>query len=155
MIRLLQIGLFGALVVFGSDANIAAHAADAQPGEPSSESVWNALADSKMKSDAKTGGYWVEHSAAARQLAGKQLKVSGIIFSLESKEQPVSFALLHHSTGCLSCDLGDPTQAIFVRSNELASIQGTAVTIAGRLSIQDGNDQGLFYQLDDAQLVRD
>ncbi len=114
---------------------------------------WNLLNEAKVTSDTGKGEFTADFPGDVRHLEAKPFGISGFMMPLEATPRTLHFVLVRRNTACPFCPPNTPTEAIEVFSRGLVKYTGEEVTVKGRLKLVSSSAQGLFYQLESADVT--
>jgi hypothetical protein len=123
-------------------------------GHPESfDPTWNLLATAKVAVDAKSGLMTADFTPDVRRLEGKTMKIEGFMLPLEMGRASIHFALTRRNSGCPFCPPSQPTEAVEIMTTTLVKLTADLITLSGVLYLHPSSDQGMFYQLRQAEVV--
>ncbi|HZZ32797.1 MAG TPA: hypothetical protein VFE10_12490 [Phenylobacterium sp.] len=115
--------------------------------------VWTLLNETQVIADPKKGEYRATFSPALLARQAKRLKVVGFILPLEATSQSAHFSLVRRNTGCPFCPPNAPTEAVEVFAKTPVRYTGEELAMEGDLKLVAASDQGLFFRLQNAEVV--
>ncbi len=147
-----------ALSLLASTALAASQPTDeraAQKGLPrASDPFWATLHTTRIKEDARRGMFLAVQSPQVKALAGQTLTVTGFMLPLESDAATTHFLLSKYTPVCAFCPPGQPNEFVEVRTNRPVKAGYDLIKVSGRFALQANGEQGLFFRLDGASVVR-
>ncbi|MDB5484084.1 MAG: hypothetical protein JWO83_5137 [Caulobacteraceae bacterium] len=114
---------------------------------------WEVLNRTQIVADTAKGEYKATFPAALVARKGAVMKISGFILPLETTSRSAHFMLVRRNTGCPFCPPNAPTEAVEIFSRQPVRYTGEEIAVTGRLKLVPSSDQGLFFQLADADVV--
>ena len=87
-----------------------------------------------------------------RALAGREIDVTGFMLPLDPSPMFSHFLLTRNTPVCAFCPPGEPNEVIEVNLAQYVKATSEPVTVHGRFVLQDNGQQGLFFQLDRAEI---
>jgi hypothetical protein len=114
---------------------------------------WTLLNEAKVTSDTTKGQFTASFPDNLRQLEARPFSISGFMMPLDIPMPTLHFVLLRRNTACPFCPPNTPTEAIEVFSRGLVKYTGEEVTVHGKLKLVSSSSEGLFYQLESADVT--
>ena len=111
---------------------------------------WDVLNRTRIVADTAKGEYTATFPAALIARRGSVMKIAGFILPLETTSRSAHFMLVRRNTGCPFCPPNAPTEALEIFSKVPVRYTGEEIVVTGRLKLVASSDQGLFFQLTDA-----
>ena len=147
-----------ALSLLASGALAASQPADeraAQKGLPKArDPFWTTLHTTQIKEDARRGMFIAVHSPQVKALAGQTLTVSGFMLPIEADVTTTHFLLSKYTPVCPFCPPGQPNEVVEVHTSRPVKAGYDLIKVSGRFTLQSNGEQGMFFRLDGASVVR-
>lgn len=118
----------------------------------SSDPVWALLRQTPIKADLARGVFTAAPPPQVRALAGREIDVTGFMLPLDPSPMFSHFLLTRNTPVCAFCPPGEPNEVIEVNLDQYVKASSEPVTVHGRFVLQDNGQQGLFFQLDRAEI---
>lgn len=118
----------------------------------SSDPVWALLRQTPIKADLARGVFTAAPPPQVRALAGREIDVTGFMLPLDPSPMFSHFLLTRNTPVCAFCPPGEPNEVIEVNLDRYVKATSEPVTVHGRFVLQDNGQQGLFFQLDRAEI---
>lgn len=115
---------------------------------------WTTLHTTQIKEDARRGLFIAVHSPQVKALAGQTLTVSGFMLPIEADATTTHFLLSKYTPVCPFCPPGQPNEIVEVRTNRPVKAGYDLIKVSGRFALQSNGEQGMFFRLDGASVVR-
>ena len=115
--------------------------------------IWDVLNAAQVTANSARGEYLATFPAALRDRDNHPLRIAGFILPLEPSSQSAHFMLVRRNTGCPFCPPNAPTEALEVFSQKPVRYTGEEIVMTGRLKLVSASAEGLFYQLQDAEIA--
>jgi hypothetical protein len=115
--------------------------------------IWDVLNAAQVTANTARGEYVATFPAALRERDNRTLKIAGFILPLEPSSQSAHFMLVRRNTGCPFCPPNAPTEALEVFSQKPVRYTGEEIVMTGRLKLVSASSEGLFFQLQDADVA--
>jgi hypothetical protein len=115
---------------------------------------WTTLHTTQIKEDARRGMFLAMHSPQVKALAGQTLTITGFMLPLESDMTTTHFLLSKYTPVCFFCPPGQPNEIVEVRTSRPVKAGYDLIKVSGRFALQSNGEQGLFFRLDGASVVR-
>ncbi len=131
-----------------SQQALAAHYTNNDPG-------WTLLRQATVSEDRAKGLLTARFTPDLQRLSGKAFQISGFMTPLEASGQTRHFIITRRSTTCPFCPPNEPTEAVEVRLDQPTSLSNEEVVVRGRMTLVATSDEGLFYSLSSATMLRD
>jgi hypothetical protein len=145
-------GAFAALVSLG--------AADAPPAltynpnhYQNNDPLWEVLNTAQITADTARGEYRAKFPQTLLAREDKPIRITGFILPLEPKSYSAHFMLVRRNTGCPFCPPNAPTEAVEVFAQKPFQYMGDEIAVSGRLKLVSTSADGLFYQINAADVV--
>ncbi|HLZ85213.1 MAG TPA: DUF3299 domain-containing protein [Caulobacteraceae bacterium] len=119
----------------------------------SADPIWRTFAHTRVKTDLNRGIFLAEHPADVRALDGQQVSVTGFMLSTSILKKFGTFILTRYTPVCAFCPPGAPNEAVQVNLLQFVGQTSGLVTVKGRLHLENDASAGLFFRLDQAQIV--
>jgi hypothetical protein len=114
------------------------------------DALWDTLYKTNIKLDDKTGTYVATFPDDVKNLNGQTIKISGFILPLEATEKFKHFLLSKRTPTCFFCPPGEPNEIIEVFAQKPTEWADDLVIYKGQMSLIQGPETGIFFQLKDA-----
>ncbi len=118
----------------------------------SSDPIWALLRQTPVKADLARGVFTAAPPPQVKALAGRELDVTGFMLPLDPSPMFSHFLLTRNTPVCAFCPPGEPNEVIEVNLDQYVRATGEPITVHGRFALQDNGQQGLFFQLDRAEI---
>lgn len=118
----------------------------------SSDPVWALLRQTPITADLARGVFTAAPPPQVKALAGREMDVTGFMLPLDPSPMFSHFLLTRNTPVCAFCPPGQPNEVIEVNLTQYVKATTEPVTVHGRFVLQDNGQQGLFFQLDRAEL---
>jgi hypothetical protein len=118
----------------------------------SSDPVWALLRQTPIKADLARGVFTAAPPPQVKALAGREMDVTGFMLPLDPSPMFSHFLLTRNTPVCPFCPPGQPNEVIEVNLAQYVKATTEPVTVHGRFVLQDNGQQGLFFQLDKAEI---
>jgi hypothetical protein len=115
---------------------------------------WDKLFKCKIVFDNKTHLYSVKTTDEIKALAGKTVQITGFMYPLSMEEKQQHILLSKRTPVCFFCPPGEPNEILDVQLAKPTEISSDLVTIEGRFEMTDQKEEGIFFVLKDAKLVK-
>jgi hypothetical protein len=115
--------------------------------------VWGLLNETQVVADMKKGELRATFSPSLLARRSKRLKVVGFILPLEPTSLSAHFSLVRRNTGCPFCPPNAPTEAVEIFAKSPVRYTGEELAMEGDLKLVAASDQGLFFRLQNAEVV--
>lgn len=115
---------------------------------------WTTLHTTQIKEDTRRGMFLAVHSPQVKALAGQTLTVSGFMLPLEADMTTTHFLLSKYTPVCPFCPPGQPNEIVEVHTNRPVKAGYDLIKVSGRFALQSNGEQGMFFRLDGASVVR-
>ncbi len=115
--------------------------------------VWTLLNETQVVTDLKKGEFHATFSPGLLARQSKRLRVVGFILPLEPTSQSAHFSLVRRNTACPFCPPNAPTEAVEVFAKAAVRYTGEELAMEGDLKLVAASDQGLFFRLQNAEVV--
>lgn len=117
------------------------------------DQLWDLLGTTAVQIDSAQGSYVPTYPAPVKALAGRPISITGFIMPLEEANESNHFILTRYTPGCPFCDPANPNQTVEIFAAHPVPMKGSMITLTGRFTLQKTASAGLFFRLDQAQLV--
>jgi hypothetical protein len=97
--------------------------------------------------------FHVDYTDRVKALDGQDVKVMGFLYPLEGGVRHAHFLLTAWPPSCPFCLPAGPSHMVEVFCEEPVAFSEGAILMAGRLSVLEDDPSGMYYRMDDAQLV--
>lgn len=118
----------------------------------SSDPTWALLRQTPIKADLARGVFTAAPPPQVKALAGREMDVTGFMLPLDPSPMFSHFLLTRNTPVCPFCPPGQPNEVIEVNLAQYVRATSEPVTVHGRFVLQDNGQQGLFFQLDRAEI---
>lgn len=123
----------------------------AQKSLPQSKApLWLVLAKTKIGEDDKRGLFTVAFPPAVKALDGRTVTLSGFMLPLDTTDRSHHFLLSRYTPVCFFCPPGAPNEVVEVVARNGVEVTDRMLTVTGRLTLANGAEKGLFFQMDQA-----
>ncbi len=150
--------LLSALIAAGAVVGLGA--ADAPPTltynpnhYQNNDPLWEILNQAQITADTAKGEYTAKFPPAVTARGDKPIRITGFILPLEPKSYSAHFMLVRRNTGCPFCPPNAPTEAVEVFAAKPFRYMGDEIAVTGRLKLVSASSEGLFYQINAADVV--
>lgn len=128
------------------------------PGGAADAAMWAKLDETREAEVERPDGIWLvpEFPDSVKALNGQTITLTGFMIPLDVsiRRGPTHFLLGPRPPHCPFCLSVGPAQIVEVHSTAPIAATDDAITLEGRLELIDIHENGLFYRLADAQLIR-
>jgi uncharacterized protein len=118
----------------------------------SSDPVWALLRKTPIQADLAKGVFTAAPPPEVKALAGREMDVTGFMLPLDPSPMFSHFLLTRNTPVCAFCPPGAPNEVIEVNLSQYVRATSEPITVHGRFVLQDNGGQGLFFQLNQAEL---
>jgi hypothetical protein len=115
---------------------------------------WDKLFKCKILFDNKTHLYSVKMTDEIKALDGKIVQIQGFMYPLSMEEKQTHILLSKRTPVCFFCPPGEPNEILDVQLAKPTELNSDLVTIEGRFSLMDQKEEGIFFALKDAKVVK-
>lgn len=120
----------------------------------SHDPLWTTLSHTAITADVAHGVYLARHPAEVRALDGREVTVSGFMLRTDVRPQFLRFVLTRYTPVCAFCPPGAPNEAIEVSTSHYLKAPAVGlITVRGRLHVKDDGASGLFFGMDQAEIL--
>ena len=112
--------------------------------------LWLILAKTRIGEDDRRGVFTAAFPPEVKALNGRIVTLSGFMLPLDATDRSRHFLLSRYTPVCFFCPPGAPNEVVEVAARNGVPITDRMLTITGRLTLADGADKGLFFQIDQA-----
>ncbi len=116
----------------------------------SASALWATLRKTRIGQDVKRGLFTASFPTEVKALDGSDVTVTGFILPLDSTPKTRHFLISKYTPVCFFCPPGEPNEVVEVKTRTGLATTDRLVTVKGRLSLINKADQGLFFQIADA-----
>lgn len=114
---------------------------------------WTVLSHTVVEEDRARGVLNAAFDHDVLDLAGRPFAISGYMTPLEDNPRTSHFIITRRDPTCPFCPPNAPTEAIEVRTRTPVDFTRLEVAVSGRLKLVASSGQGLFFQLEDAEIA--
>ncbi|MFO1435741.1 MAG: DUF3299 domain-containing protein [Gammaproteobacteria bacterium] len=126
----------------------------AQDGLPQShDNIWDAFGKCAVHLDEQKYIYSIEFTPEVKALEGKKISVAGFMLPLEMEEKFTHYLLSKRTPTCPFCPPGEPNEIVEVFSKDPVEWEEGIVTITGVMKFTDKSENGMFFQMNDGQML--
>ena len=127
----------------------------AQNALPQSKSpLWAKLGKCRVDYDQRKGIYSIDVTGDVKALNGQTLDANGFILPLDGSDKTKHFLLAKRTPVCQFCPPGEPNEVIEVKSKKALDWVDDPVTLKGKFTLINDGEKGVFFLLEDAELIR-
>lgn len=135
-------------------AQPAAERARQQALPQSADPLWRLFARSQVIGDPAKGAFTARHPPEVRALDGKPIVISGYMLKTDIMSNFNAFILSRYTVVCPFCPPGAPNEAAEVALKRfIARPTEGPVTVSGVLHVHYDGASGLFFSIDQAEIV--
>lgn len=126
----------------------------AQSGLPrSNDAIWPKLRACKVFFNNRNGLYSLLPTPEVKAMQGKILKIKGFMLPLDGLERSRHFLLGVNTPVCFYHPPGEPNEVIDVKSVKPVLWSEKPITIEGQFSLINNGEMGVFFALNQANLI--
>ena len=126
----------------------------AQSTLPESKSpLWAKLGKARVDYDQRKGLSSIDLPKDVKDLAGQNIEANGFILPLDGADKTKHFLLAKRTPVCLFCPPGEPNEVIEIQSKKEVDWVDDAVTVKGRFKLVNDGEKGVFFLMEEAELV--
>jgi hypothetical protein len=127
----------------------------AQESLPQShDNMWKVFGKCKVHRDKKKYTYSIDYTPEVKAMEGKQITVSGFMLPLESSDKFKHFLLSKRTPTCFFCPPGEPNEIVEVFTKKPVKWDEGIVVVTGTMKFTSNPELGLFFQMKDAESVK-
>jgi hypothetical protein len=115
---------------------------------------WDKLWKCKIHFDHKTQLYTAKVTDEVKALNGKTVQIPGFMYPLSFEEKQNHILLSKRTPVCFFCPPGEPNELLDVQLAKPTPINSDLVTLEGTFELTNRAEEGIFFVLKDAKLVK-
>jgi hypothetical protein len=113
--------------------------------------IWQTLLGSKISYSEKEPHITAKLTPAIKALNGTTITASGFILPMDQAENTRHFLLSKRTPTCPFCPPGEPNEVIEVFAAKPVKVSDAMVTMKGKFKLTNNTENGIFFQLENAQ----
>jgi len=118
------------------------------------DGFWDKLFQCKVTYTNKTHDYSVKLTDEVKKLSGTIVRIPGFMYPLSFEEKQTKILLSKRTPVCFFCPPGEPNEVLYVELAKPTPLNNDLITIEGRFELTNRKEEGIFFVLKDAKLVK-